>query len=156
MSAYATCITATNRTGLCPLGSCLHPFPRCASPGNLGQQRSRGISSWLANERKVSVSTHRQALAALLFFYGKVLCTDLPWLQEIGRPRPSRRLPVVLTPDEVVRILGFLEGEHRLFAQLLYGTGMRISEVCNCGSRIWISITARSSCGRARAPRIGP
>ena len=31
-------------------------------------------------------------------------------------------------PDEVVRILGFLEGEHRLFAQLLYGTGMRISE----------------------------
>src|SRR5699024_5861153 len=74
------------------------------------------------------VSTHRQALAALLFFYGKVLCTDLPWLQEIGRPRPSRRLPVVLTPDEVVRILGFLEGEHRLFAQLLYGTGMRISE----------------------------
>ena len=104
-----------------------HPFPRCASPGNLGQQRSRGISV-LANERKVSVSTHRQALAALLFFYGKVLCTDLPWLQEIGRPRPSRRLPVVLTPDEVVRILGFLEGEHRLFAQLLYGTGMRISE----------------------------
>ncbi len=51
-----------------------------------------------------------------------------PRLQEIGRPRPSRRLPVVLTPDEVVRILGFLEGEHRLFAQLLYGTGMRISE----------------------------
>ena len=67
-------------------------------------------------------------MAALLFFYGKVLCTDLPPLQEIGRPRPSRRLPVVLTPDEVVRILGFLEGEHRLFAQLLYGTGMRISE----------------------------
>ena len=65
-------------------------------------------------------------------------------------------LAVVLTPDEVVRILGFLEGEHRLFAQLLYGTGMRISEVCNCGSRIWISITARSSCGRARSSRIGP
>ncbi len=67
-----------------------------------------------------------------------------PPLQEIGRPRPSRRLPVVLTPDEVVRILGFLEGEHRLFAQLLYGTGMRISAtgvkaehllaqlLCNC------------------------
>ncbi len=90
--------------------------------------KSRHFCPGLANERKVSVSTHRQALAALLFFYGKVLCTDLPRLQEIGRPRPSRRLPVVLTPDEVVRILGFLEGEHRLFAQLLYGTGMRISE----------------------------
>ncbi|VCY59442.1 Tyrosine recombinase XerC [Escherichia coli] len=124
-------------------------------PATLGSSEVEAFLSWLANERKVSVSTHRQALAALLFFYGKVLCTDLPWLQEIGRPRPSRRLPVVLTPDEVVRILGFLEGEHRLFAQLLYGTGMRISEGLQLRVRIWISITARSSCGRARAPGSG-
>ena len=61
---------------------------------------------------------------------------------------------MVLTPDEVVRILGFLEGEHRLFAQLLYGTGMRISEGLQLRSRIWISITARSSCGRAKGSRI--
>lgn len=71
-------------------------------PATLGSSEVEAFLSWLANERKVSVSTHRQALAALLFFYGKVLCTDLPWLQEIGRPRPSRRLPVVLTPDEGV------------------------------------------------------
>src|SRR5574340_795969 len=61
-------------------------------PATLGSSEVEAFLSWLANERKVSVSTHRQALAALLFFYGKVLCTDLPWLQEIGRPRPSRRL----------------------------------------------------------------
>ena len=67
-------------------------------PATLGSSEVEAFLSWLANERKVSVSTHRQALAALLFFYGKVLCTDLPPLQEIGRPRPSRRLPVVLTP----------------------------------------------------------
>ena len=149
MSAYATCITAyqPNRlmsTGFVPSSVstvCVTRQPWAAAKSS--------ISSWLANERKVSVSTHRQALAALLFFYGKVLCTDLPWLQEIGRPRPSRRLPVVLTPDEVVRILGFLEGEHRLFAQLVwngYGGSVRFAT----GSRIWISITARSSCGRAR------
>ncbi len=119
-------------------------------PATLGSSEVEAFLSWLANERKVSVSTHRQALAALLFFYGKVLCTDLPPLQEIGRPRPSRRLPVVLTPDEVVRILGFLEGEHRLFAQLLYGTGMRISEGLQLRVKDLISITARSSCGRAR------
>ena len=141
---------------LCPLGSCLHPFPRCASPGNLGQQRSRGhfCPGWRTSAR-FSVSTHRQALAALLFFYGKVLCTDLPWLQEIGRPRPSRRLPVVLTPDEVVRILGFLEGEHRLFAQLLYGTACGSVRVCNCGSRIWISIRHDHRAG-GKGSRIGP
>lgn len=54
-------------------------------PATLGSSEVEAFLSWLANERKVSVSTHRQALAALLFFYGKVLCTDLPWLQEIGR-----------------------------------------------------------------------
>ena len=80
------------------------------------------------NTRHVAASTHKQALSALLFFYGKVLGVDLPWMTEIGRPRTKRRLPVVLSPDEVARILCLLEGEHRLFAQLLYGTGMRINE----------------------------
>jgi len=51
------------------------------------------------NERKVSASMHRQALAALLFFCGKALCANLPWLQEIRRPRPSRRLGHLLNPQ---------------------------------------------------------
>nr|WAB23336.1 IntI1 [Proteus mirabilis] len=101
-------------------------------PATLGSSEVEAFLSWLANERKVSVSTHRQALAALLFFYGKVLCTDLPWLQEIGRPRPSRRLPVVLTPDEWV---GWFASSVFWKASIVcspsflgYGTGMRISE----------------------------
>ena len=54
-----------------------HPFPRCASPGNLGQQRSRGISV-LAGERAQGFGLHASSgIGALLFFYGKVLCTDL-------------------------------------------------------------------------------
>ncbi|MFP1463823.1 tyrosine-type recombinase/integrase [Escherichia coli] len=67
-------------------------------------------------------------MAALLFFYGKVLCTDLPWLQEIGRPRPSRRLPVVLTPDEVVRILGLRRRYIVCSPSFCMERGMRISE----------------------------
>lgn len=51
-------------------------------PATLGSSEVEAFLSWLANERKVSVSTHRQALAALLFFYGKVLCTAL--LQIVG------------------------------------------------------------------------
>lgn len=46
----------------------------------------------------------------------KVIGVDLPWMKDIGRPRPTRRLPVVLTPDEVARILTSMEGELRLFA----------------------------------------
>ena len=98
----------------------------CVTRQPLGSSEVEAFLSWLANERKVSVSTHRQALAALLFFYGKVparICPGFRRSEDLGR----RGLPVVLTPDEVVRILGFLEGEHRLFAQS-YGTGMRISE----------------------------
>ena len=79
-------------------GFVLHPFPRCASPGNLGQRRSRGISV-LAGERAQGFGLHASSgIGGLAVLLRQVLCTDLPWLQEIGRPRPSRRLPVVLTP----------------------------------------------------------
>lgn len=97
-------------------------------PEGLGSDEVEAFLSWLADTRRVAASTHKQALSALLFFYGKVLGMDLPWMKEIGRPRTKRRLPVVLSPDEVARLLCFLDGEHRLFAQLLYGTGMRINE----------------------------
>jgi hypothetical protein len=65
----------------------------------------------LATERKVSVSTHRQALSALLFLYKEVLAQQLRWLQEIGRPTPRRRIPAVLAPDECRRLLAVMEGD---------------------------------------------
>ena len=97
-------------------------------PATLGGPEVEAFLSWLANDRKVAPSTHKQALSALLFLYSKVLGAELPWMTEMGRPKSTRRLPVVLSPDEVARILLFLEGEERLIAQLLYGTGMRINE----------------------------
>lgn len=97
-------------------------------PALLGGPDVEAFLSWLANDRKLSASTHKQALSALLFLYSKVLGTELPWMTQIGRPRVYRRLPVVLSPQEVTQIFAFMDGEHRLFAQLLYGTGMRIAE----------------------------
>jgi integron integrase len=76
----------------------------------------------------VSPSTHRQALSALLFLYKEVMGIHLPWLDEIGRPVPKRRVPVVLTVPEVQRLLDLMEGETALLARLLYGTGMRLME----------------------------
>jgi integron integrase len=103
-------------------------FHRLRHPAEMGAAEVEQFLAWLASERKVAAATHKQALSALLFFYGKVLGVDLPWLAEIGKPQVKRRLPVVLAPDEVARILALMEGEHRLFAQLLYGTGMRLTE----------------------------
>jgi hypothetical protein len=72
---------------------------------------------WLTNKRKVSASTHGQALSASLFLYGKVLGVDLPWMSGIDRPRGTKRLPVVLWPNEIARIFAVMEGEHRLTLQ---------------------------------------
>lgn len=97
-------------------------------PNELGGAEVESFLSWLANERKVSASTHRQALSALLFLYGKVLDLNLPWLQAIGRPQVQRRLPVVLSREELAALFRHLSGEHLLFARLLYGTGLRLTE----------------------------
>ena len=129
MSAYATCITAYQPNRLMSTGFVPSSVSTvCVTRQPFGQQRSRGISV-LAGERAQGFGLHASSgiggLAVLLrqgAVHGSALASG------DRKTRPSRRLPVVLTPDEVVRILGFLEGEHRLFAQLLYGTGMRISE----------------------------
>ena len=94
----------------------------------MGGPEVEAFLTHLAAERQLSPSSHRQALSALLFLYGKVLDLQLPWMKDIGRPVPKPRLPVVLSQEEVLSILGQMTGEHRLLAKLLYGTGMRITE----------------------------
>lgn len=104
-------------------------------PSELSQPEVESFLSWLATDREVAVGTHRQALSALLFLYQKVLRQDIPWMAEIGRPRAERRLPVVLSLDEVAQVLAQLDAHqirlgvpHGLVARLLYGTGMRLLE----------------------------
>ena len=97
-------------------------------PREMGMQEVEGFLSMLANEQRVSVSTHRQALSALLFLYKEVLAIDLPWMQELGRPVSSKRIPVVLTQAEVQALLSHMSGVTGLLARLLYGSGMRLLE----------------------------
>ena len=97
-------------------------------PSDLGGDAVQAFLTWLAAEQQVSVSTHKQALSALLFLYQKVLRQRVPWLDEVSRPQRAPRLPVVLSQDEVAQVLGALPEAHRLFGQLLYGTGMRLLE----------------------------
>ncbi len=97
-------------------------------PAELGHEAVTAFLTWLATEQQVSVSTHKQALSALLFLYQKVLRLPVPWMNDIARPQRAPRLPVVLTHDEVARVLAALPDGHRLFGQLLYGTGMRLLE----------------------------
>jgi integron integrase len=106
----------------------------CARSGQMRHPRAMGaievtqFLTMLASERRVSVSTHNQALSALLFLYREVLGVDLPWLNEVQRPTRPPRIPSVLTKTEVAALLGQLEGEMALLGKLLYGTGMRLME----------------------------
>src|SRR5690606_32404726 len=73
-------------------------------------------------------STRNQALSALLFLYREVLAMDLPWMENVVRAKRPARLPVVLSIEEVDRLLAQLAGRDGLMAGLLYGSGLRLME----------------------------
>lgn len=97
-------------------------------PREMGAREVEAFLTMLAVDRKVSASTHNQALSAILFLYREVLAVKLPWLDDIGRPQQKRRIPSVLTVNEVAGLLAQMQGETALLARLLYGTGMRLME----------------------------
>lgn len=97
-------------------------------PRELGAADVERFLSGLAVRQGVAASTQNQALSALLFLYREVLRLDLPWLQGVVRAKSSRRLPTVLSQDEVRRLLALMDGRAWLIASLLYGTGMWLME----------------------------
>ena len=97
-------------------------------PRELGPADVEAFLTHLAVQRKVSASTQNQALQALLFLYRQVLGIDLPWLTNVTRAERRRRLPVVLSRDQVAAVLAGLEGVHWLVGSLLYGGGLRLTE----------------------------
>lgn len=98
-------------------------------PKELGGPEVQRFLSHLATERKVAVSTQNQALNALVFVYQEVLGQSFELGGQFERARRPRRLPVVLTRDEVRRLLAALPAEHQLAVRLLYGSGLRLMEL---------------------------
>lgn len=86
--------------------------------------------SSLARDSRVSASTQNQALNALLFLYNEVLDKKIGLIQGVVRAKRSRRLPIVLTKEEVKRVLDCMSGTPWLMALLLYGAGLRLMECC--------------------------
>jgi integron integrase len=87
----------------------------------------------LAVQGDISASSQNQALNALAFLFGQVLGMNLGRLDAV-RARRGKRLPVVLTPEEVRLVLDHVsgaDGVFRLMARLLYGCGLRVAECCS-------------------------
>ena len=97
-------------------------------PRDLEADEINRFLTHLAVRERVAASTQRQALSAILFLYRQVLKIDPPWMDDIARAKQPKRLPTVLSIDEVAPILARLEGTVQLVVLLLYGTGMRILE----------------------------
>lgn len=99
-------------------------------PRELGKVEVERFLAHIATERHVSVSTHKQASCAILFLYRAVLGQELPWMEDLGRPKSRVRVPTVLSREEVARLLGVMapSGTSGLIARALYGTGMRLGE----------------------------
>ena len=98
-------------------------------PSDMGEKEVSAFLTYLAVKKHVSASTQNQALSAILFLYNEVLNHRLDWLDDVVRAKRPRNLPVVLTKQEVIRILDTMIGTNALIARLLYGTGMRLMEV---------------------------
>jgi len=97
-------------------------------PAEMGAAEVEAFLTHLAVEGKVAASTQNQAKAAVLFLYSQVLNQQLPWLENVEQAKVPKRLPVVLTVNETRALLERLKGVHKLQANLLYGTGMRLME----------------------------
>lgn len=97
-------------------------------PTDMGKLEVEAFLTWLAVDRRVAPSTQNQALQAILFLYRRVLNVELAWMDNVVRAKPKRHVPVVLSRREVTAVLAALQGQYRLIANLLYGSGLRLME----------------------------
>jgi integron integrase len=97
-------------------------------PRELGAPEVTGFLTSLAVQRQVAASTQNQAFSAVMFLYNDVLQQDLGVIAPPARAKRPVHIPVVLSADEVRRVLRELNGVQWLIASLLYGAGLRLQE----------------------------
>ncbi len=97
-------------------------------PQEMGRAEIEAFLTYLAVNRKVSASTQNQAFSALLLLYRNVLNKDLDFPIDSVRAKRPKRLPTVLTKEEVGKVIGCLSGIPQLMAKLLYGSSLRLME----------------------------
>jgi integrase len=103
-------------------------FHNVRHPAEMAEPEINAFLTHLAVREKVSASTQNQALSALLFLYRRVLDREIGDLGEVIRARKPKRLPVVMTREEVKTVLCHLKGAKWLMGMLMYGAGLRLME----------------------------
>ena len=99
-------------------------------PKDMGKEEIEEFLTSLAIKNGVASSTQNQAFSALLFLYKEVLGIDMSeWNIQALRAQERKRIPVVLTKDEVKLVMENLKGIYKLITMLMYGCGLRMNEV---------------------------
>lgn len=98
-------------------------------PKDMGAAEVRAFLTHLAVNLNVAAATQNQALNALVFLYKQVLQKDLGDIGSFDRAKKAERRPLVMSRDEVRKVIDSLEGRFRLMGVLLYGTGLRLMEL---------------------------
>ena len=100
------------------------------SPDQLGKDHIRAYQVYLFQERKLGIRTVGLHTAALRFFFCKTLKRAYP-VEEVPYPRAPRRLPIILTREEAIRLIDSASNLfHRAMLITMYSTGMRRAELC--------------------------
>jgi len=94
----------------------------------MGEPEINAFLTHLAVKERVTASTQTQALSAILFLYRYVIGREVGDLGHVIRARKPKRLPVVMSREEVKAVLSNLTGDKWLMASLMYGTGLRLME----------------------------
>ena len=101
-------------------------------PLNMGKEEIEQFLTYLAVSKKVAPTTQNQAFSALLFLYKEVFGFDLTgWNIQALRAQERKHIPVVMTKEEVKIVINNLDGVYQLIVSLMYGCGLRMSEVLN-------------------------
>jgi integron integrase len=95
-------------------------------PRETGTEGVRAFITYLAVERNYSPQTQNQALAAVLFLY-KVLGMEIGDVSLV-RAKKEKHLPTILSEEDVASLLNQMQGQYRIMAELLYGSGLRLME----------------------------
>ncbi len=99
-------------------------------PNEMGKQEVENFLSFLVVERYASKSTQRTALNALIFLYREFLKIELGKLS-FNLSQKYRRIPVVFSATEAKQVIQHMQGMTKLMIILMYGSGLRTSEVCS-------------------------